>query len=322
MAFAKDGREASPVLLESLRDLLSRSVPLVLFSSGQLNRSAPSSGFSQSVRTPPAALWRFPKRVPNASESRWGIANLFPNGQKVQWQIAKAVPNGSESTWQFAQDVRNGSEWLWQFAQGLPNGSSGHVRLPKFIPNGSERTWAPEMGENGQKDQETRGSAIDSRARSSRRDILRPPFHQNTRLRGLVLGLVAVYFVSSGCVVKRLGRPQLTGYVYDAETGLPLAGCSVGEVQTDADGYFELPRRCYREMTFVGREAPPLMVSELVEMTGYETVHITGFSTFGGSNCSDGSDLEIEPIYLGRSVADGRGAEAESPREVDLWGDP
>ena len=131
--------------------------------------------------------------------------------------------------------------------------------------------------------------------------------------RGLVL--CTILFLCSGCLVKRLARPQIAGYVYDAETGQPLSGCSVGETTTDANGYFELPRRCSYELTWVGLEAPPLMLSEYVEMPGYEIVNLLYFAQFGGSSCSGTAPWGIEPIRLSRQVGD-------FPRELEIQPKP
>ena len=41
------------------------------------------------------------------------------------------------------------------------------------------------------------------------------------------------------CLVKRTISPKLTGYVYDVESRLPIAGCNVNETITDSNGYYK-----------------------------------------------------------------------------------
>ena len=129
----------------------------------------------------------------------------------------------------------------------------------------------------------------------------------------------AVFLVSLcmlwGCGgTHRIIRPQMSGFVYDAETGNPLRGCQVGEVTTDAKGYFMLPLKTAPKTSFEGSNAHPLLISEFVVFQGYEMVRLYSFKTWGVSRASD--PLEINPILL-RKLGAGEKTGADSPwREV------
>jgi hypothetical protein len=100
-----------------------------------------------------------------------------------------------------------------------------------------------------------------------------------------------------GCgLVDRVTRPELSGFVYDAETGNPLRGCQVGEVRTDASGYFMLPRKTSPKTSFAGGKAPPLLVSEFVVVPGYEMIRLYSLRPWGVSGLS--SHWEVKPIFL------------------------
>jgi hypothetical protein len=112
--------------------------------------------------------------------------------------------------------------------------------------------------------------------------------------------------LSQGCLVSRLERPRITGQVLDAETGLPLEGCRVGETTTDAGGYFELEEKRYRQFTWIGMEAPPVIIQEEVSKEGYETYHIDEFLLYGGGQ-GEGAHWALEPILLHKKAAPSSG---------------
>ena len=127
-------------------------------------------------------------------------------------------------------------------------------------------------------------------------------------------------FLASLCMLwgcggtHRIIRPQMSGFVYDAETGNPLRGCQVGEVTTDAKGYFMLPLKTAPKKSFEGSKPHPLLISEFVVFQGYEMVRLYSFKTWGVSRASD--PLEINPILL-RKLGAGEKTGADSPwREV------
>jgi len=110
---------------------------------------------------------------------------------------------------------------------------------------------------------------------------------------------LAILSVLSGCVgTHRISRPELSGFVYDAETGKPLRGCKVGEASTDAKGYFRLPRKTSPKTSFEGSKPRPLVVSEFVIFQGYEMVRLYSFKPWGVSGLS--SPWEVNPIFLRR----------------------
>ena len=110
---------------------------------------------------------------------------------------------------------------------------------------------------------------------------------------------LAILSVLCGCVgTHRISRPELSGFVYDAETGKPLRGCKVGEASTDAKGYFRLPRKTAPKTSFEGSKPHPLVVSEFVIFQGYEMVRLYSFKPWGVSGLS--SPLEVNPIFLRR----------------------
>ena len=110
---------------------------------------------------------------------------------------------------------------------------------------------------------------------------------------------LAILSVLCGCLgTHRISRPELSGFVYDAETGKPLRGCKVGEASTDAKGYFRLPRKTSPKTSFEGSKPRPLVVSEFVIFQGYEMVRLYSFKPWGASALS--SPLEVNPIFLRR----------------------
>ena len=110
---------------------------------------------------------------------------------------------------------------------------------------------------------------------------------------------LAILSVLCGCVgTHRISRPELSGFVYDAETGKPLRGCKVGEASTDAKGYFRLPRKTSPKTSFEGSKPRPLVVSEFVIFQGYEMVRLYSFKPWGVSGLS--SPWEVNPIFLRR----------------------
>ena len=132
----------------------------------------------------------------------------------------------------------------------------------------------------------------------------------------------AVFLVSLcmlwGCgATHRIIRPQMSGFVYDAETGNPLRGCQVGEVTTDAKGYFMLPLKTAPKTSFEGSKPHPLLISEFVILQGYEMVRLYSFKPWGVSGLS--SPLEMNPILL-RKLGAGEKTGADSPwREISAF---
>ena len=102
-----------------------------------------------------------------------------------------------------------------------------------------------------------------------------------------------------GCIVSRTGRPELSGYIYDSETKKPLAGCKVGEVLTDTLGFYKLKEKRYVEFTFPGKEAPPLVIQEIVEKEGYKNDTIINFSKYEGGQ-RKGAYRHVDTVYLDR----------------------
>jgi hypothetical protein len=104
-----------------------------------------------------------------------------------------------------------------------------------------------------------------------------------------------VLAAASGCVVTRTSRPQIEGTVYDAATDRPLPGVNVvtfdpdtqayrTEAVTDTEGRFEVPRLTYRELTWPGTEAPPLVYRLDLRKDGYEDDTLEEFDPQGGGS--------------------------------------
>lgn len=141
-------------------------------------------------------------------------------------------------------------------------------------------------------------------------------------------------FIQSACLVSRLSRPRITGYIFDYDTKLPISGCIIGHTFTDSSfnntsekhgsmdiktssldcndklikiltytnhsGYYELNEMRYLEFTWIGNEAPPLFVRFVICKEGYEAKELQSFSIFGGAAVK-GSHWIIDPIYLKRN---------------------
>ncbi len=105
--------------------------------------------------------------------------------------------------------------------------------------------------------------------------------------------------VSSGCVT-RLARPAYEGTVVDSTTRAPLPGVSVVwpdvSLITDAQGKFAVPALTYREMTWPGREAPPLHFTFSLQKEGYCQRFIRHFSSFGGAGSERATWRETIPL--------------------------
>ena len=115
----------------------------------------------------------------------------------------------------------------------------------------------------------------------------------------------------------RIIRPELSGFVYDAETGHPLRGCQVGEVTTDAKGHFMLPRKTSPKTSHSGSNPPPLVISEFVIFQGYEMVRLYSFKPWGVSELS--SPWEVEPILLRKLEGDEKPGAGPPWREVSAF---
>jgi hypothetical protein len=108
---------------------------------------------------------------------------------------------------------------------------------------------------------------------------------------------ICIAFTSQSCLVSRCKRPQIVGYVYDSITRKPIANCKVGENLTDIKGYFQLKELRYSEFTFIGNEAPPLMINEAIYKENYEKKSIQLFNPFGGGN-RKGTIYNADTIFL------------------------
>ena len=101
----------------------------------------------------------------------------------------------------------------------------------------------------------------------------------------------AALLLAGGCVVTRLSRPAYEGTVVDAVTQVPLPEVSVTcgslTTATDAQGRFAAPAITHLELTFPGREAPPLSFAFTLKKTGYCERRFRYFSTFGGGSPRD-----------------------------------
>lgn len=109
--------------------------------------------------------------------------------------------------------------------------------------------------------------------------------------------VLTITFVCQSCLVSRCKRPQITGYIYDSITRKPIENCKVGENLTDIKGYFQLKELRYSEFTFVGYEAPPLMVNEAIYKEGYEKKSIELSNPFGGG-IRKGAVHNCDTIFL------------------------
>lgn len=119
------------------------------------------------------------------------------------------------------------------------------------------------------------------------------------KLQALLL-LIILAFICQSCLVNRCKRPQIVGYIYDSISRKPIENCKVGENLTDANGYFQLKELRYSQFTFVGYEAPPLLVNELISKEGYDKKHIELFNPFGGG-IRKGSIHNADTIFLKRT---------------------
>jgi hypothetical protein len=118
--------------------------------------------------------------------------------------------------------------------------------------------------------------------------------------------LFALLATTPACLVTR-GSPQISGTILDAVTGAPLADVEIRDgpriitdeplpadviardgaeviTTTDTSGHFEIERTTYREFTWFGREAPPLLINFALVKDGYEPKHVQSFAPHGGGS--------------------------------------
>ncbi|QGK74117.1 hypothetical protein [Flavobacterium sp. SLB02] len=112
--------------------------------------------------------------------------------------------------------------------------------------------------------------------------------------------LITIALVCQSCLVSRCKRPQIMGYIYDSISRKPIENCKVGENLTDTKGHFQLKELRYSEFTFVGYEAPLLMVNEAIIKEGYENKSIQLFNPFGGG-IRKGAVHNCDTIFLKRA---------------------
>ena len=113
--------------------------------------------------------------------------------------------------------------------------------------------------------------------------------------------LFLISFSLQSCLVNRCKRPQITGYIYDAETKQPIQNCTVGETLSQTNGYFSLAEKRYRQFTFFGFEAPTLAVNEAIKKEGYESQNIQFIQPFGGG-MKKGAFHNADTIYIKKTI--------------------
>lgn len=120
----------------------------------------------------------------------------------------------------------------------------------------------------------------------------------NMKFRNQLLFFGAFVITFSSCI-SRLERPAISGVIVD-ENKKPIAGCRVGETTTDINGSFHLKEIRYNKF-FIPEmftlEAPPVMVSEIIDKKGYKKDTINIFQTFGGGQ-KKGAKLDLGMIIL------------------------
>ncbi|KAF2338278.1 hypothetical protein [Flavobacterium tistrianum] len=113
--------------------------------------------------------------------------------------------------------------------------------------------------------------------------------------------LILVTLSLQSCLVNRCKRPQITGYIYDAETKLPIENCKVGETLSQSNGYFSLKEKRYLQFTFFGFEAPTLAVNEVIEKENYKSQNIQFMQPFGGG-MKKGAFHNADTIYIKKNI--------------------
>jgi len=117
-----------------------------------------------------------------------------------------------------------------------------------------------------------------------------------------IILLIIISLLFSSCLVSRMSRPNLRGIIVDYDKN-PIANCAVGETVTDKNGHFFLEEKRYREFTTIGREAPPVHVSEYIEKEGYQTKELYLFNKYGGG-ASKSTEWNVDTIHLKSSAQD------------------
>lgn len=113
--------------------------------------------------------------------------------------------------------------------------------------------------------------------------------------------LILASFSLQSCLVNRCKRPQIVGYVYDAETKKPIENCKVGETLSQSNGYFSLDEKRYHQFTFFGYEASTLAVNEAIQKEGYKSKSIQFIQPFG-SGAKKGAFHNADTIYIKKNI--------------------
>ncbi|WP_394774674.1 hypothetical protein [Flavobacterium sp.] len=121
----------------------------------------------------------------------------------------------------------------------------------------------------------------------------------NFKKLSILFLFICIALSCQSCLVGRCKRPQIIGYIYDSITRQPIANCKVGENLTDTNGYFQLKEQRYSQFTFIGYEAPPILVNEEIYKENYEKKSIQLFNPFGGGN-RKGNIHNADTIFLKR----------------------
>jgi hypothetical protein len=100
-----------------------------------------------------------------------------------------------------------------------------------------------------------------------------------------------VFFITLLLVTSCVSRtriPLIEGYIYNSERN-PLSGvkvCVNNDICTDTDeqGYFFINRITYKEMTFIGGEAPAVVYDLSLSKKEYSDTIIHYKNLYGGAN--------------------------------------
>lgn len=127
---------------------------------------------------------------------------------------------------------------------------------------------------------------------------------QHPLLSLLVLCMVAACLISSGCApTTRTRYPSVSGTITDFASGQPIANAAViYENQesimavTDVRGRFNLPGKNFREIAWIGGEAPNLRADLRMLKSGYVLGAVEYNYTFGGGSPDKHLDVNIQML--------------------------
>lgn len=107
--------------------------------------------------------------------------------------------------------------------------------------------------------------------------------------------MLILSFVFYSCFGWRTVYPKVSGYVYDQETGTPISDCSVNNIATTVQGYFEIKEKRSR---VDWRTKYWMDVELIIRKEGFVSDTIIRKAGYGGY--PKGMSINLDTLFLER----------------------